>query len=293
MVARQNLTATLSLLTGATIWGLIWYPYRIIDHAGVNGVVASMMTYGVAFTLGLFVFRRELRKARLSWWLPLIALAAGGCNLGYVLAVLNGGVMRVLLLFYLSPLWTVLLSRLLLGERLRPPGMVVIGLSVCGAVVMLWHPELGLPWPQQGAEWIGLGAGFMFAANNVLIRRTGELAIELKSMVSFLGVIASGALILPWISLPPAHVLSGTQVLLVLLIGIVLLAVNLIVQYGLTHVNANRAIVILLFELVVAAIASWFLAGEEMRLQEWIGGGLIIIASLFSGRMDEPPAKAA
>ena len=281
--------ATLSLLTAATIWGLIWYPYRIIDHAGINGVVASMVTYAFAFLLGLAVLRRKLRSARLSWWLPLIALAAGGCNLGYVLAVLGGDVMRVLLLFYLSPLWTVLLARLLLGERLNPLGMAVVGLSLCGAMVMLWHPTMGIPWPRCVAEWIGMGAGFMFALNNVLIRRTGELSIELKSMASFLGVIVSGALLLPWIPLPSPTVMTAELFFLMLLVGVVLLAVNLVIQYGLTHVKANRAIVILLFELVVAALASWLLAGEYMGIREWAGGALIILASLFSGHMEDEP----
>jgi drug/metabolite transporter (DMT)-like permease len=295
MATRQNSTAILSLLTGATIWGLIWYPYRIIDHAGIGGVVASMSTYSVAFLLGLVVFRRELRGIRLSWWLPLIALASGGCNLGYVLAVLSGEVMRVLLLFYLSPLWTVLLSRLLLGEQLQPPGIAVISLSLCGAIVMLWHPELGMPWPQHEAEWIGLGAGFMFALNNVLIRRTGNLSIELKSMVSFLGVVVCGALLLPWVPFTPQGIMamaSGEHIFLILILGVVLLAVNLVVQYGLTHVNANRAIVILLFELVVAAIASWLLAGEEMTGKEWLGGALIVIASLFSEQLGEKQKTA-
>jgi len=287
MAARQNSVAVVSLLTASTIWGLIWYPYRIVDHAGINGIVASMITYAVAFVIGLLVFRRQLRSFRFSWWLPLVALAAGGCNLGYVLAVLNGEVMRVLLLFYLSPLWTVLLSHLLLGERLNLTGFAVIGLSLCGAVVMLWHPELGMPWPQHGAEWIGLGAGFMFALNNVLIRRTGELSIELKTMVSFLGVVASGALLLPFVSFAPIPPPAVTHLVLLLLIGMVLLAVNLVVQYGLTHISANRAIVILLFELIVAALASWFLAGEKMGFREWLGGALIVVASLFSSHMDE------
>jgi hypothetical protein len=52
--------------------------------------------------------------------------------------------------------------------------------------------------------------------------------------------------------------------LLVGVVGLVLLATNLFVQYGLTHTPANRAIVIFLFELVVAALASWLLAGEAM-----------------------------
>ena len=291
MVNKQNSVASLSLLTASTIWGLIWYPYRIIENAGVNGVIASVITYAVAFVIGLFVFRSDLRTTRWSWWLPLIAFAAGGCNLGYVLAVLTGEVMRVLLLFYLSPLWTVLLSRLMLNERLNKAGAAVIALSLIGAIVVLWRPALGMPWPQQGAEWIGLGAGFMFALNNVLIRRTGEFSIELKAMTSFVGVITFGVVVLPWMPpLPPGETIAA-QLPLMLLIGIVLLAVNVVVQHGLMHIDANRAIVILLFELIVAAIASWLLAGETMTLKEWIGGGLIIVASLFSGHMIDAKAS--
>jgi len=72
-----------------------------------------------------------------------------------------------------------------------------------------------------------------------------------------------------------------------------LLAVHLVVQYGLTHASANRAIVILLSELVVAALASWLLAGEYMGLKEWAGGALIVLASLFSGHMEKEEAQTS
>jgi drug/metabolite transporter (DMT)-like permease len=62
--------------------------------------------------------------------------------------------------------------------------------------------------------------------------------------------------------------------------------INLVVQYGLTRISASRAVVIFLFELVVAAAASWWLAGETMGLREWFGGALIIAASLLSARME-------
>ena len=78
-----------------------------------------------------------------------------------------------------------------------------------------------------------------------------------------------------------------TNLLLLLFIGIVLWLVNAIVQFGLTHTLANQAIVILLFELVVAAAGSWLLAGESMGLRDWIGGALIIAAALFSGKMQQ------
>ncbi|HLA41347.1 MAG TPA: EamA family transporter, partial [Candidatus Glassbacteria bacterium] len=71
-----------------------------------------------------------------------------------------------------------------------------------------------------------------------------------------------------------------------LLVSILIFAVTLTVQYGLARAPANQAIVIFLFELVVAAVASYLLAGEVMTLQEWLGGAMIVAASLFSGKLE-------
>lgn len=285
--STKNTVALVSLLTAATIWGLIWHPYRALEGMGVSAALGATLTYFVSFLLGLVLFRRQLAGFRPGWMLALIGLVAGGCNLGYVLATVHGEVMRVLLLFYLAPLWTVLLARLLLNEKVSLDGTAVIGLSLAGAVFMLWQPSLDMPLPQKGAEWLGLAAGFLFAFANVLIRKAHDLSIEVKSMAVFAGVVVVGFCVLPFeqgsFALPP---LGGW--LLVGVIGLILLATNLFVQYGLTHTPANRAIVIFLFELVVAALASWLLAGEAMTPKEWIGGAMIVAASLFSGKLEPP-----
>ena len=285
MPAKKNTVALLSLLTGAMVWGLIWHPYRELEGMAVPAVLAATVTYFVAFVLGAPLFRRQLAGFRPTWMLAAIALAAGGCNLGYVLATVHGEVMRVLLMFYLAPLWTVLLARLLLKEKVSLPGTAVIALSLAGAAVMLWQPRLGMPLPEKGAEWLGLAAGFLFALANVLIRKAHDLSIEIKSMAVFAGVVTVGLMVLPFepgpVVLPP---LAGW--LLIGVVGLVLLATNLFVQYGLTHTPANQAIVIFLFELVVAALASWWLAGEAMTSKEWAGGAMIVAASLFSGKLD-------
>ena len=119
-VCIRDRRAHFALLSGAIVWGLIWYPYRLLAQAGIDGVTSSILTYLVALSLGLlaFAWRRAWRGVVPSWWLVAIALAAGGCNIGYVLATLEGEVMRVLLLFYLSPPWTVLLAPPLLAGRL-------------------------------------------------------------------------------------------------------------------------------------------------------------------------------
>jgi drug/metabolite transporter (DMT)-like permease len=279
-----------SLLAGATIWGLIWYPYRVLESAGLSGLRASTLTYFVALLLAVPMLAVALRRERPSWWLAAVGLSAAGCNIGYVLGMLHGEVMRVLLLFYLAPLWTVLLSRLLLGERLGSGGYAVVALSVAGAATMLWQPRLGLPVPQVPAEWLGLAAGFLFAASNVLIRRTPQHSIELKSGVVFLCTVLVGTVAASFETaapLTPAGAEPWLVLGLVALIGLVLLLINLVVQYGLTHVPANRAIVIFMAELVVAALSSWLLAGEVMGPKEWLGGAMIAAASIVAARADE------
>jgi drug/metabolite transporter (DMT)-like permease len=274
------------LLTGATVWGLIWYPFRVLEHAGVSGGLAATLTYSCALALGAVLFQSRLHELRASWVLAAVALSAGWANIGFILAVVYGDVMRVVLLFYLAPVWTVLLARLLLGEKLTGPGYGLMLLALTGVVVMLWQPQTGWPLPRSAAELIGLSAGAMFALSNVLVRKTAGIAIELKVLAVFAGCSAVGAICMLFSAPVPVtwpHALD--QAMLLLLLSVVVLSVNFAVQYGLTRVSANRAIVIYLFELVVTAISAWWFAGELLTLKEWCGGAMIIAAGLLSDRL--------
>lgn len=68
----------------------------------------------------------------------------------------------------------------------------------------------------------------------------------------------------------------------------VIFATNLVVQEGVTRVAANQAIVILLSELLFAAVAAHLLAGERMTVNQFAGGSLIVIATLLSGNLRQP-----
>ena len=281
---RETHLAVLSLFGSALIWGLIWYPYRLLRDAGIHGIVSSSVTCAIAFALGLLFFRRSFSRFRPSWALLLLALSSGVCNLGYVLATLTGDVLRVLLLFYLAPLWTVLFAWILLGERLSRFGAYIIALSLAGALIMLWHPHIGLPVPRDSADWLGLGAGISFALFNVLSRQVADVSIEIKSMSAFFGVVVvGGGLVL--LGFAPAQIPSVFSVWTMLVaIGAVLVGASLIAQYGLARVASNRAIVIMLSEVGFAALASWLLANEVPALRDWIGGAMILAASLLSAK---------
>jgi drug/metabolite transporter (DMT)-like permease len=68
-------------------------------------------------------------------------------------------------------------------------------------------------------------------------------------------------------------------------LGAVLCATSFAVQYGVTHLPANRAVVLFQFELVVAAISSYLLANEALSARDWLGAILIIFASFLSGKL--------
>ncbi len=276
------------MLNAATVWGLLWYPYRALAQQGVSGQLATFLTYSIALVFGLFLsgpLWRELRAA--GWWGVALTLSAGWTNLGYVLAMLGGEVMRVLLLFYLAPLWTVLLSRILLGERLNRNGYAIIASSLGGAFVMLWQPEQGLPLPQNSAEWIGMSAGLCFAITNVLVRRVQHLSISFKSATVWFGTSLLTAIPLLYGGdiAEQARLISPAAWWLIVVVALVLCSTSFAVQYGLTLTPANQAIVLFMFELVVAAVASYFLAGEAMGAREFAGAVLIVTASLFSGKL--------
>ena len=288
MPSKQYVFPVAGILSGALVWGLIWYPYRVLQETGVSGPLATLITYLLAMLCGAFMLPRvwrELPKA--GWWAAGLVLSAGWSNLGYVLAMLHGEVMRVLLLFYLSPLWTILFSRWMLGERLNRYGYLVMALSFSGAVIMLWKPQLGLPLPQNPSEWIGLSAGMSFALSNVVSRRAAHLTVESKSYSVLLGTVLLTVPLLWWQDGMPGQVLAaGAQNWLILgLLGITLCATGYAVQFGVTNLLSNRAMLLFLFELVVAAISSYFLADEAMRLRDWLGASLIVSASLLSGKL--------
>ena len=284
--------AVFSLLFGALCWGIMWYPYRIMAEAGVAGVASSFYTYSIVIILTGIYFAKHWRgvfKQPLSIvWLSFVA---GWTNLAYVLAVIDGEVMRVMLLFYLSPLWTLVLAHFWLKERTNMRGLMIIALSLIGALIMLHDfsgQTLGAlrawPLPRNTAEWIALSSGMGFSLTNVITRKSIHLTVRTKSFAVWAGVWIMALMLMPFIKevLPAPSFFSVSQWLVMLIIALLVMAATLFVQYGVTQITATRASVLFLFELVVAAIASYFLAHEVMTWNEWLGGSLIVMAAIFA-----------
>ena len=256
-----------------------------MQGAGLPVAVATCLSYIVTVAVGAIIFRRCGREFLPNLkWLIAIGLAAGVTNVSYLVAVMEAEVIRIVLLFYLAPLWTVPLARWMLNEKLTVAGYVTMAVAMTGAFVMLWRPELGLPAPRNGYELLGLIAGIAFALSNVLVKRVAHVSPEAKSLAGAMGVALVALPVALW-QMPVLNEWlprAAPHALLIVVIGIVLLVTSVALQYGLSQVSANRAAVILLFELIVAAIAAHYLAGEITRPQDWIGGAMIVSAGMIA-----------
>jgi drug/metabolite transporter (DMT)-like permease len=299
----DNAWPTLAIMLGSSVWGLVWYPMRMLAATGLTGTAASASTSAAACLFMLAWRRRSIPSISWHWLLVGLGISAGVTSIGFVWGAIHGQVMRVLLLFYLTPAWTAIFSHFILRDRLTRADAALSLLSLAGAMTMLWSPQLGLPLPASLAEWAGLMGGMGFAMSNVLVvkitRTLPDMKPEMRTAVIFGGsaIVATVVSLFEPMPAPPAASQMGMVAFIVIGLGVVLATNNMIVQIGLARVPANRASIIMLFELVVTALSSWLFAGEVPGGREWAGGACIVAACVLSAwlhrRVELPTPDAA
>lgn len=255
-------------------------------EAGVSGVVSTFYTYAIVMLIAVLIFAKHWREIfKLPTSIIWLSLAAGWTNLSYILAIIDGEVVRVMLLFYLSPIWTLVLAHFWLKEKTPATGYIAIATSLLGALIMFHDPQLSsLPMPRNTAEWLALSSGVGFSLTNVITRKSNHLSLLAKSFAVWAGVLVVAVMFVLLFQMPfsTPSAFSLTNWLVMVLIALLLMAATLFVQFGVTQIEATRASVLFLFELVVAAVAAYYLANETMSLNEWVGGGLIVVAAIFA-----------
>ena len=267
-------------LLAAILWGLLWYPLRVLEQAGLPGLWATLIIYISALVPVLPWFWKE-RSGLVQHALPvfMIGIFAGWTNLAFILAVLEGTVVRVLLLFYLAPVWTILLGWWVLKERLSLRAWCSIVVALAGTGFMLWSPDIGIPFPQSRADFLAISSGMAFSVTNVVIRKSGDLPMILKMGPAWCGVIVMSLAGIVFIS-SPVPGLSWMALMLAVVVGCAgMIIMTYCAQYGVTHLPLYRSAVIFMFEVFVGAVSAALLTDEAITSRELGGGILIMLAA--------------
>lgn len=276
----------LALTLNAFIWGVSWWPFRQFEALGMHPLWTTAGVYALVL-LALTAWQRGvwagLARTPSLW---LLVLASGTTNAAFNWGVTTGDVVRVVLLFYLMPLWALLLARVILGERLTRIAALRMVLALAGAAVVLWPAGGGWPWPRNLPEALGVLGGFTFALNNVWLRREAHRSDAERATAMFLGgtlVSAVVASVLTWqgtVALPPVPA-AGTALAL-LALSAAFVSANLALQYGAARLRANVTAVVMLTEIVFAAVSAAALGAGTLDARLLVGGCLIVAAALLS-----------
>jgi drug/metabolite transporter (DMT)-like permease len=287
-----TLLPVLALAYNASVWGLSWWPFRHLQALGLHPLWATFVIYGLS-VLAIAVWRpaawRQVLRAPALW---LVALASGGTNAAFNWGVSSGDVVRVVLLFYLMPLWAMALAWWLLGERLGRLDVLRAALALGGASLVLWPADGGGPVPRALHEWLGVLGGLAFALNNVMLRRESRRPEEGRAMAMFLGSMCTSGLLavaLASAGQVPGLVLPAASLLLMGAMAAAFLSSNLALQYGAAHLPVKVTAVVMLTEVVVAAASALWIAGDVPAPRTLAGGALILAAALLSALAPAPP----
>lgn len=274
-------------MLNALVWGVSWWPFRELQSHGLHPLWATVLVYLVAVVVIALARPHAFGQVLRTPALWVLVAAAGTTNAAFNWAVSIGDVVRVVLLFYLMPLWVVVLARFLLKEALSGLAAVRVVLALAGAAIVLW-PEggQGLPLPRSLPDWLGVLGGFSFALNNVMLRREARCSEESRALAMFLGgVLVAGGLATVLVlqgqaAWPPAP--SMAWVPLAVVLSAFFLLSNVALQYGAARLPANVASVVMLTEVLFASASALLLGGGVMTTALAIGGSLILLAALLS-----------
>ena len=280
--------AVAGLLFNALVWGICWWPFKQLEQLGLHPLWATALVYGcVTLTIGLSLWRRgrlpRWREHPGLWWL---LLASGLTNVGFNWAVTVGDVVRVVLLFYLMPAWSVLVAWWLLGDKPRPMALLRLLMALAGLVIVLKTPETPWPVPESLADVLALLSGLTFAITNALLLKLKDSPSASRTLAMF-GGGALMATLAALIGLATGVVQAGVApswawLPFVGLLCLSFLLGNLALQYGAARLAAHTTALVMLSEVLFASVSSVILGASQWESRTLWGGALILLAAVLS-----------
>jgi drug/metabolite transporter (DMT)-like permease len=283
----KALLPVFALLGASVLWGLTWLPLKRFGEHGIEGPLVTLLAHGAVglFAVPFLVARRESYRGR-YWEMAVLVFFGGLANITFASAIVKGDVMRVMVLFYLLPAWGVLGGRFVLGERIDRNRALSLAFALSGAFLVLGGPAV-LDAPPSFIDLLAVISGFALSANNVVFRKVQDVPVSTKVAAMFGGSLAWAMLVVLLDGSPaPSGVSVGmwTEVVSFGLVWILLATVGTL--WGVNHMEAGRAAVLIIMELVTAVVSAAIIERTVPTPIACVGGVLILLSALLEGLRD-------
>ena len=289
-------TISFALLIAAGMWGLFWIPQRALEAGGLTGGWATISQMVIPFAMLLPISVWRLYKGQ-SFGLeyPLIGLLFGGGIACYANSFLLTDVVRALILFYITPVWTTIFEIVFLRQIPRFYRYITLVLALSG-VWIVFGQEGVIPLPQNSGDWIALLGGILIAASAVRmeIKKPEGIYPILFSFFFYGGLftLIQSYFLSDYLGDAPTIESWVTMMPWLILIAILFhIPTNIVILGAPSRIGAGIFSIIILFEIVVGTFSAAVLTDELIGWREILGSSFIIFAGLteiiFASRTEE------
>ena len=281
---RPDLLPSLGIAFSSGLWGLFWIPVRAVKDAGISAAWTgpSMFACVVVALLPVAIYRwRKFLASDAGFW-----SACGLAGITFTLYTISFNltdVVRAMLLFYVSPVWSTLLGLVFLGERLTLNRVLAIALGIGGLAVVLGAGD-GFPWPRQMGDWFALGSGLCWSIASVRFFQGGAtLLIEKTFAFAVCALLASVVLAMLPLGIDatvPGFTLLGSVWGWLVVVAVIVPPALYFVVWPTTVLSPARVGILFMFEAIVGVGSAAILTEEPFGMRETLGTLLILSAGI-------------
>ncbi len=284
MTGRGELLPSAGLAIGAGVWGLYWIPVRAIEQAGVQAAWTGPVIFTASLVVLLPFLLSRLGVLVRNWHgIMLPGLLAGFAFALYIGSLNQTDVVRAILLFYMSPLWSTLLGMVVLRERLTSNRILALILAFSGLYVVL-VVESGLPIPRNSGDWYALLSGLCWSVATVRLFQDGARNVPEKVGVFILFALVMSIALVLWeqgdLRQMPSLPMLMPAFYWILAIALLQLPVTFLTIWPATILSPARVGMLLMVEVLVGVASAALLTDEPFGLREITGAVLIVTAGV-------------
>ena len=277
----------IALAISAGAWGIYWLPQRILEEGGLTGGwgTISQMIIGVILLLPIAIWRKVKGKTT-GLEIPLTGFLIGGGFICYALSFLLTDVVRALILFYMTPIWTTIFEILFLKKRPGIERFLTLSLAL-GGLWIVFSKQTVIPLPENSGDWLALVGGALFSAGLVrleLIKTDGVFPI-IFSFFFFGSIfnIVAGFLLREYLGpVPPIEAFVSMALFLIIISVFYFIPTGIVIFWSPSKLGAGLCSILFLSEIVVGVITSSILTDEPFGWREITGSSLIVIGGVLA-----------